>query len=103
MVYAILIHFLSYHFLILFIGSELSFNQETYHVGDVVYIEATERNMDNHVYLIERLWTAADGQQMFFGNWFCRPNETFHLASRKFLEQVCLYLHFLVEEWRVNN
>ena len=69
-------------------GSELSFNQETYHVGDVVYVEATERNMDNHVYLIERLWTGADGQQMFFGNWFCRPNETYHLASRKFLEQV---------------
>ena len=69
-------------------GNELSFNQVTYRVGDVVYIEATERNMDNHVYLIERFWTASDGQQMFYGNWFCRPNETFHLASRKFLEQV---------------
>ena len=66
----------------------MSFNQETYRVGDVVYVEATERNMENHVYLIERLWTANDGQQMFMGNWFCRPNETFHLASRKFLEQV---------------
>ena len=63
-----------------------------------MYIEATERNMDNHVYLIERLWTAADGQQMFFGNWFCRPNETFHLASRKFLEQVSLCLNFFVGE-----
>ena len=68
-------------------GGELSFNQETYHVGDFVYVESTERNMDNHVYLIERLWTGLDGNQMFFGNWFCRPNETFHLASRKFLEQ----------------
>lgn len=71
-----------------YIGQELSFNQETYHVGDMVYVEATERNMENHVYLIEKLWTANDGQQMFYGNWFCRPNETFHLASRKFLEQV---------------
>ncbi|XP_046634801.1 protein polybromo-1-like isoform X2 [Daphnia pulicaria] len=68
-------------------GLEMSFNQETYRVGDLVYVEATERNMENHVYLIERLWTANDGQQMFLGNWFCRPNETFHLASRKFLEQ----------------
>ena len=65
----------------------MSFNQETYHVGDFVYVESTERNMDNHVYLIERLWTGLDGNQMFFGNWFCRPNETFYLASRKFLEQ----------------
>jgi len=68
-------------------GNELSFNQETYRVGDVVYIEATERNMDNHVYLIERFSAGSDGQQLFSGNWFCRPNETFHLASRKFLEQ----------------
>lgn len=67
-----------------------------------MYIEATERNMDNHVYLIERLWTAADGQQMFFGNWFCRPNETFHLASRKFLEQVSLCLNFFVGECHKN-
>lgn len=70
------------------LGLELSFNQETYHVGGMVYIEATERNMENHIYLIERLWTTNEGQQMFMGNWFCRPNETFHLASRKFLEQV---------------
>lgn len=82
--------------LTLLLGLEMSFNQETYHVGDVVYVEATERNMENHVYLIERLWTANDGQQMFFGNWFCRPNETFHLASRKFLEQV-RYIYLLFE------
>ncbi len=78
------------------LGLEMSFNQETYRVGDLVYVEATERNMENHVYLIERLWTANDGQQMFLGNWFCRPNETFHLASRKFLEQVKLSLHIML-------
>ena len=82
----------------IFTGNEISFNQETYHVGQFVYIEATERNMENHVYIIERLWTGTDGQQMLFGNWFCRPNETFHLASRKFLEQVN-FSSFVVESF----
>jgi protein polybromo-1 len=79
----------------------MSFNQETYRVGDLVYVEATERNMENHV--IERLWTANDGQEMFLGNWFCRPNETFHLASRKFLEQVEVQSSYFGNCFILNN
>lgn len=39
------------------------------------------------VLYIERLWTNQEGVQMMFGNIFLRPFETFHVTSRKFLEQ----------------
>lgn len=39
------------------------------------------------VIYIERLWTNQDGVQMMYGNQFLRPFETFHVTTRKFLEQ----------------
>lgn len=39
------------------------------------------------VLYIERLWTNQEGVQMMYGNIFLRPFETFHVTSRKFLEQ----------------
>lgn len=65
----------------------MSFNQETYRAGDFAYIEATERGMETSVVLIERLWTNPEGQQMLYGNLFYRPSETYHVASRKFLDK----------------
>ncbi|XP_011164312.1 protein polybromo-1 [Solenopsis invicta] len=68
-------------------GGSMSFNQEVYRAGDFTYIEPTERGMEYSVVLIERLWTNADGQQMLYGNLFYRPSETYHVASRKFLDK----------------
>lgn len=65
----------------------MSFNQEVYRAGDFAYIEPTERGMEYSVVLIERLWTNAEGQQMLYGNLFYRPSETYHVASRKFLDK----------------
>lgn len=68
-------------------GGSMSFNQETYRAGDFAYIEPSERGMETSVVLIERLWTNAEGQQMLYGNLFYRPNETYHVPSRKFLDK----------------
>ncbi|XP_058792072.1 protein polybromo-1 isoform X2 [Phymastichus coffea] len=68
-------------------GGSMSFNQEIYRAGDFAYIEPTERGMENSVVLIERLWTNPEGQQMLYGNLFYRPSETYHVASRKFLDK----------------
>ncbi|CAL7944798.1 unnamed protein product [Xylocopa violacea] len=68
-------------------GGSMSFNQEIYRAGDFAYIEPTERGMEYSVVLIERLWTNAEAQQMLYGNLFYRPSETYHVASRKFLDK----------------
>ncbi|XP_059470820.1 protein polybromo-1 [Neocloeon triangulifer] len=68
-------------------GNEMSFNQQTYRVGDFVYLEPKERGLEPHIILIERLWVNQDNEQMLFGNYFYRPNETYHLTTRKFLEK----------------
>ena len=48
-----------------------------------------EKSVDPHIVCIERLWRDAEGQQFIYGIWFYRPKETYHLATRKFLEKVC--------------
>lgn len=110
-----------------------------YHVGDYVYVEPAEPNLQPHIIYIERLWQDDTGQsrdciyqtminvcseeiilyfkiflmssplrcstsaafllsfffpplinageKWLYGCWFYRPNETFHLATRKFLEK----------------
>ncbi|XP_034942972.1 protein polybromo-1 isoform X2 [Chelonus insularis] len=68
-------------------GGSMSFNQELYRAGDFAYIEPSERGMEYGVVLIERLWTNSEGQQMLYGNLFYRPSETYHIASRKFLDK----------------
>lgn len=37
---------------------------------------------------IQKLWTAPDGTKMFEGIWFFRPDQTYHLPTRKFLQKV---------------
>ncbi|XP_062616162.1 protein polybromo-1-like [Saccostrea cucullata] len=63
------------------------YKDETFRVGDFVYIEPREKGLEPHIMCIEKLYTDANSQQQLHGNWFYRPNETFHLASRKFLEK----------------
>lgn len=43
---------------------------------------------------IESLWTSTDGVKMMYGNAFYRPFETFHVTTRKFLEQVFIMAHW---------
>uniref|UniRef100_A0A3B4V7M7 Protein polybromo-1 n=1 Tax=Seriola dumerili TaxID=41447 RepID=A0A3B4V7M7_SERDU len=64
-----------------------SFENSTYHVGDFVYVEPSEPNLKPHIVCIERLWEDEAGEKWLYGCWFYRPSETFHLATRKFLEK----------------
>ncbi|KAK6643901.1 hypothetical protein RUM43_000166 [Polyplax serrata] len=63
------------------------FNQQQYHVGDFVYIQPRDRNAEPSIIHILRGWTNAEGVQMLYGDCFCRPNETYHVQTRKFLEK----------------
>ncbi|KAL6112032.1 pbrm1 [Pungitius sinensis] len=66
---------------------DCSFENITYHVGDFVYVEPSEVNLKPHIVCIERLWEDKAGGKWLYGCWFYRPSETFHLATRKFLEK----------------
>lgn len=37
---------------------------------------------------IQKLWTGPDGTKMFEGIFFFRPDQTYHLPTRKFLQKV---------------
>ncbi|KAH9420477.1 Protein polybromo-1 [Dermatophagoides pteronyssinus] len=56
-------------------------------VGDFVYVEPHDKNLDPHIVYIESFKKDNTGQALIYGCWFYRPPETFHLASRKFLEK----------------
>nr|XP_042092049.1 protein polybromo-1 isoform X23 [Ovis aries] len=68
-------------------SQDCSFKNSMYHVGDYVYVEPSEVNLQPHIVCIERLWEDSAGEKWLYGCWFYRPNETFHLATRKFLEK----------------
>uniref|UniRef100_A0A7N6AE20 Protein polybromo-1 n=1 Tax=Anabas testudineus TaxID=64144 RepID=A0A7N6AE20_ANATE len=68
-------------------SQDCSFKNSTYHVGDFVYVEPSEPNLKPHIVSIERLWENEAGEKWLYGCWFYRPSETFHLATRKFLEK----------------
>ncbi|XP_035517884.1 polybromo 1, like isoform X2 [Morone saxatilis] len=68
-------------------SQDCSFENRTYHVGDFVYVEPSEPKLKPHIVCIERLWEDEAGEKWLYGCWFYRPSETFHLATRKFLEK----------------
>ncbi|XP_051568786.1 protein polybromo-1-like isoform X3 [Myxocyprinus asiaticus] len=68
-------------------SSDCSFENNTYSVGDCVYVQPAEANLQPHIVCIEKLWKDEAGEQWMYGSWFYRPGETFHLATRKFLEK----------------
>ncbi|XP_076845380.1 protein polybromo-1 isoform X2 [Brachyhypopomus gauderio] len=68
-------------------SQDCSFRDRMYHVGDYVYVEPAEPNLQPHIVCIERLWQDDAGEKWLYGCWFYRPSETFHLATRKFLEK----------------
>ncbi|XP_077458935.1 protein polybromo-1-like isoform X2 [Stigmatopora argus] len=68
-------------------SQDCSFKDNMYCVGDYVYVEPAEPNLQPHIIYIERLWQDDTGEKWLYGCWFYRPNETFHVATRKFLEK----------------
>ena len=46
-----------------------------------------DSDSEPHIMCIEKIYTDNTGQKQIYGNWFYRPNETFHLATRKFLQK----------------
>ncbi|XP_061689897.1 protein polybromo-1 isoform X2 [Syngnathoides biaculeatus] len=68
-------------------SQDCSFKNSMYCVGDYVYVEPAEPNLQPHIIYIERLWQDDTGEKWLYGCWFYRPNETFHVATRKFLEK----------------
>lgn len=89
-------------------GESMTIDQKVYTPGDFVYYDVPENKRkflcslnDPHfnfnilfprctvpgVIYIERLWTNNEGTKMMYGNIFLRPFETFHVTTRKFLEQ----------------
>ncbi|XP_054639647.1 polybromo 1, like [Dunckerocampus dactyliophorus] len=66
---------------------ECTFENATYRVGEFVYVQPSEPNLKPHIVCVERLWEDDAGEKWLYGCWFYRPSETFHLATRKFLEK----------------
>lgn len=61
-----------------------------FRVNDYAYVApaSDDTAVERHIMRIERLHRDADGQTFARGIWCYRPEETFHLATRKFLENV---------------
>ncbi|XP_025107191.1 protein polybromo-1-like isoform X11 [Pomacea canaliculata] len=67
--------------------NEIVYKDQTYKIGDFVYIEPREENLEPHIMVIESFHVDENGARMMKGSWFYRPPETYHLATRKFLEK----------------
>ena len=65
--------------------SSVTFGQQQYTIGDFVYVETADKAVASSIFLIERIFTKM-GEQMMYGNQFFRPVETYHVSTRKFLE-----------------
>lgn len=61
-------------------------NGKTFTPGDFVYYSLSEDSTPGILY-IERLFTDASGEKLCHGNVYLRPYQTYHLTTRKFLEQ----------------
>lgn len=77
-----------------------SYNEQTFCVGDFVYVTPTHLDGSSldasttgaagakpNIANIQKLWTAPDGTKWFEGIWFFRPDQTYHMATRKFLQK----------------
>ncbi|ELU08320.1 hypothetical protein CAPTEDRAFT_221993 [Capitella teleta] len=65
----------------------IEYGNDTFVVGDFVYIEPREKGQEPHIVCIEEFDRSAAEDPQLRGCWFLRPNETYHLATRKFLEK----------------
>ncbi|KAL1401559.1 hypothetical protein pipiens_020017 [Culex pipiens pipiens] len=67
-------------------GESMTIDQKVFSPGDFVYVDLPDNKIPGIMY-IERLWTNSDGVKMMYGNMVLRPYETYHLQTRKFMEQ----------------
>ena len=58
-----------------------------YKTADYVYIAARKSSSQSHIVQIENIWQTPTGECWLFGLWFYRPEETYHLATKKFFEK----------------
>ncbi|XP_045540013.1 protein polybromo-1 [Papilio machaon] len=58
-----------------------------YNKGDFVYIQPDKGNKEPSIVQVERVWTNNEGVPMMYCNAYFRPQETFHVRTRKFLQQ----------------
>ncbi|XP_059161313.1 protein polybromo-1-like isoform X4 [Physella acuta] len=65
---------------------ESEYKGQIYAKGDFVYIDSRD-TPDPHIMAIESFGVDNTGQKVIKGNWFYRPEETYHLATRKFLQK----------------
>lgn len=61
-------------------------NGKTYSPGDFVYYSQADDPTQGIIY-IEKLYTSPEGEKLCYGNIYLRPYQTYHLTTRKFLEQ----------------
>ncbi|XP_075986413.1 protein polybromo isoform X2 [Anticarsia gemmatalis] len=61
--------------------------QAAYNKGDFVYIQPDKGIKECPIGQVERVWTNNDGIPMVYCNLYYRPQETFHVRTRKFLQQ----------------
>lgn len=61
-------------------------NGKVFTPGDFVYYLLSDDTTPGILY-IERLYTSPEGEKLCYGNVYLRPYQTFHLTTRKFLEQ----------------
>uniref|UniRef100_A0AAQ4NYX8 Protein polybromo-1 n=1 Tax=Gasterosteus aculeatus aculeatus TaxID=481459 RepID=A0AAQ4NYX8_GASAC len=64
-------------------SQDCSFKDSMYHVGDYVYVEPDDTGKPHNLFQFGQIYC----EKWLYGCWFYRPNETFHLATRKFLEK----------------
>uniref|UniRef100_A0A1Q3F0S5 Putative chromatin remodeling complex rsc subunit rsc1/polybromo n=1 Tax=Culex tarsalis TaxID=7177 RepID=A0A1Q3F0S5_CULTA len=67
-------------------GESMTIDQKVFSPGDFVYVDLPDNKIPGIMY-IERLWTNNEGVKMMYGNMVLRPYETYHLQTRKFMEQ----------------
>ncbi|XP_058823523.1 protein polybromo-1 isoform X2 [Topomyia yanbarensis] len=67
-------------------GESMTIDQKVFSPGDFVYVDLPDNKIPGIMY-IERLWTNSDNIKMMYGNMMLRPYETYHLQTRKFMEQ----------------
>jgi hypothetical protein len=58
---------------------------------------ATAKTSQPNIANIQKLWTDPDGTKWFEGIWFFRPDQTFHIPTRKFLQKVKLLLILILD------
>ncbi|XP_063696880.1 protein polybromo-1 isoform X2 [Culicoides brevitarsis] len=67
-------------------GESMTIDEQKYSPGDFVYYELPENDVPGIIY-ITRLYTDSENVQMMEGNTFFRPYETYHIPTRRFMEQ----------------